>query len=275
MIKRTFSTVFLWLAIGGLLYFFGAPAGALLIAFLAAASQRELYSMLEKCGHRPLSSIGIALGLVLLAIAYFVPDLVPEALAVALVGIAAAVLACKPEERVGAFLATASGLVLIPFLLHCLIRVLHLAGDPTAGLILAFWIVLLVKFSDIGAYLIGTLLGRHKLAPSLSPGKTWEGAAGGLIVSAVMSAVWIALFPSAAQSVGLTPIGAALAALPIAAVGIVSDLLESAFKRAAKVKDSGNSIPGIGGAFDLTDSLILSVPVAYVLLLFFSRQAAG
>jgi len=266
VIKRTFSTLFLWLTIGGLLYFFRAPAGALLILLLAAASQHELYKMLEKSGHQPLRKTGLLLGILYLAAAYLMPDF--DGLALGVIIIAAASLFLKVTDRIGTLISTLSGFILIPFMLHFFIRILHLSADQTTGLVLAFWVVVLVKFADIGAYLTGTFIGKTKLAPNLSPGKTWEGACGGLVLSALVSANWIWFFrdldyfPS-----NLTPAIAALIAIPVAAVSIVSDLLESAFKRKAGVKDSGNTIPGIGGAYDLTDSLTLSAPLAYYFLL--------
>lgn len=287
MIKRTLSTLVLWLAIGGLLVFFRAPAGALLVIFLAATTQYELYTMLEKSGYPPLKRTGIGLGVLYLAAAYLLPLFAPEAettlqlgfnaLAPALVILAiAAILASRPEHRIRALISTIVGFVYVPFLLHYFIRILRLPADETSGLILAFWVVVMVKFADIGAYLTGSMIGRTKLAPSLSPGKTWEGATGGVVISALVSAAYVWFFQrSGSLSLPLTPWIAALAALPIAAVSIVSDLVESAFKRTANVKDSGRSIPGIGGSFDLTDSLILSVPIAYGILLCLTATAGA
>lgn len=280
MKKRTLSTIVLWLAVGGLLYFFGAHAGALLILFLAATSQYELYGMLAKSGYRPLHKTGIILGILYLAAAYLMPLSTGtvhmyaagfDGLALALVVIATASVFAKVPDRVATVLATSAGFIFIPFLLHFFIRILQLPlGETKTGLVLAVWVVVLVKFSDIGAYVTGSMIGRTKLAPSLSPGKTWEGAFGGLIVSALLSAgyAWFfarqGLFPMA-----VTPLAAAAIAIPVATISIVSDLLESAFKRRADVKDSGRTIPGIGGSYDLTDSLTLSAPVAYAFLLFF------
>ncbi len=270
MKKRTLSTIVLFLTIGTLLYVFGAPAGALLIAFLAATSQIEIYGMLAKSGYPPLPKTGIALGIAFLALAYFAPGFETLALAIALVVIAAASLFSKTPDRVATVISTAAGFLLIPFLLHFFVRILHLAENPTSGLILAFWVVVLVKFADIGAYLTGSMIGKNKLAPSLSPGKTWEGAIGGILISSSISAAY-AWFMSRGGHfpASLTPLAAFGIAIPIAAVSIVSDLLESAFKRRADVKDSGKTIPGIGGSFDLTDSLVLSAPVAYGFLLLF------
>jgi phosphatidate cytidylyltransferase len=119
----------------------------------------------------------------------------------------------------------------------------------------------------VGGLLTGLALGRHKMAPSISPKKTWEGTLGGLVFSMGIGAA-IAYFASGHLPENLTPTVAALVALPLAVTTVISDLIESAIKRRADIKDAGKLIPGIGGAFDLTDSLILTAPVAYFIFLF-------
>ena len=107
--------------------------------------------------------------------------------------------------------------------------------------------------------------GRHAMAPGISPKKTWEGACGGVVVAMGVGALvfWLGgpVLPDE-----MTPLRGALLAAPLAAVAIVSDLIESVIKRRASLKDSGGGVPGIGGIFDLTDSLILAAPVGYFLL---------
>jgi phosphatidate cytidylyltransferase len=147
--------------------------------------------------------------------------------------------------------------------------VLILLLDPGSdmGLALCLWLVAVAKFCDVGALLTGMAIGRHKLAPHISPKKTWEGAAGGVLTAAAVGAGIAALLPDYLPA-SFAPAVAALVAVPLAVVTIVSDLIESAMKRRADLKDAGKLIPGIGGAFDLTDSLILTAPVAYVIFLF-------
>jgi phosphatidate cytidylyltransferase len=102
------------------------------------------------------------------------------------------------------------------------------------------------------------------MSPVISPKKTWEGAVGGVLISMGIGAfvAWLARdhFPAY-----ITPLYAALIAAPIAIVGVVSDLIESVIKRRAAIKDSGGIIPGIGGVFDVSDSLILTAPLGYFL----------
>lgn len=132
--------------------------------------------------------------------------------------------------------------------------------------------VLLTKIGDIGAYVVGTVSnklmkgGNHKMVPSISPGKSWEGAAGGLIVTILLAIVFHYLFPQATV-VGSIPI-AIITGILMFFGSMAGDLMESVLKRAAGVKDSGTTIPGIGGVFDLVDSLFVTAPLAALIFLF-------
>lgn len=127
------------------------------------------------------------------------------------------------------------------------------------------WVLACVKLCDIGAYFTGTTIGRTKLIPWLSPGKTWEGLAGGLAVSGVAGAVgawWLARSGIDAPTVVL---GGAMGVL-FGGFGQIGDLSASLLKRDAGVKDSGRSMPGFGGVLDLIDSPVLVAPIAFWLL---------
>jgi phosphatidate cytidylyltransferase len=116
------------------------------------------------------------------------------------------------------------------------------------------WLVLIVCAADIGAYFAGRALGRRKLAPRVSPGKTWEGAIGGLMMVALVAWVGAAIF-------NLPPLGATAFACGIGIFSIVGDLTESMFKRAAALKDSGALLPGHGGLLDRIDSVTAAAPL--------------
>jgi phosphatidate cytidylyltransferase len=120
-----------------------------------------------------------------------------------------------------------------------------------------------VAAGDTGAFLAGSLLGRRKMLPLASPNKTWEGAAGGLVFAALGALAARALFFPA-----LSPARAACYGLALHALAQLGDPLESLFKRAAGVKDSGRLFPGHGGLLDRVDSFILAAPLFYYLLLF-------
>ena len=125
-----------------------------------------------------------------------------------------------------------------------------------------FWLPLgwfiLIWLNDTGAYFAGRAFGRHKLAPSISPGKTWEGWAGGMVASLVVAQGLHALVPVSAPWLAL--------AVVVSVLGPVGDLTESALKRRAGVKDSGQLLPGHGGILDRFDSHIFAAPLAAILL---------
>lgn len=118
-----------------------------------------------------------------------------------------------------------------------------------------------VKFTDIGAYFTGSFLGKHKMIPWLSPGKSWEGLAGGLATAAGVSilATWLMGIP-------MGPGQAAVFGAVVGALGQLADLCESLLKRSAGLKDSGSLVPQFGGVMDIIDSPLLSAPGAYLLM---------
>ncbi|MBU1453027.1 MAG: phosphatidate cytidylyltransferase [Proteobacteria bacterium] len=125
-------------------------------------------------------------------------------------------------------------------------------GRPSGGRVLLLFALFAVIAADVGAYFAGHMWGKHKLAPSISPGKTIEGVAGGALSSAVLGAVFAGLWlPDTSAGAG-----ALLGAL-LALVSVGGDLLESALKRAAGVKDSGGILPGHGGVLDRVDGILI------------------
>lgn len=143
---------------------------------------------------------------------------------------------------------------------------LRVRGTPRVdgSTVLILFVLLSVKFTDIGAYFGGRALGSHKLIPWLSPGKTWEGLFFGLLTAAGVGAA-CAVFIDARRGYVLPWWKGALFGAIIGGVGQLGDLLESMMKRDAEVKDSGSSIPGFGGILDITDSPLLAAPFAYLL----------
>lgn len=130
--------------------------------------------------------------------------------------------------------------------------------------------IIVAKLCDVGAYTVGRLIGRHKMAPSLSPGKTIEGAVGG-IAFAILGA-WLSvavLFPLATGSPSQTTwVGVVIYGLAVGLAGMLGDLAESLIKRDVMRKDSGTNVPGFGGFLDIYDSLLLAAPVAFGLWAF-------
>lgn len=132
------------------------------------------------------------------------------------------------------------------------------------GRYFVLYMVLVVKMTDMGAYFIGSAIGKHKAFPRISPAKSWEGCIGGVLV-AMGCSIGVCLLTGGDFQVVTLPIHHAVILGGVLAVtGIVGDLLESMFKRAAGVKDSGTFIRGMGGGLDVMDSLILASPVLYL-----------
>jgi phosphatidate cytidylyltransferase len=139
-------------------------------------------------------------------------------------------------------------------------------GLASGGLLLLLP-VLATWASDTGAYAVGRTMGRHKLLPSVSPGKTIEGSVGGLLGSVLVTWLltrWL-LRPAAHLDFRWAPVGVILFGAMVSAVGQVGDLAKSLLKRDAGVKDSSTLIPGHGGVLDRVDSLLFVLPVSYVL----------
>lgn len=145
-----------------------------------------------------------------------------------------------------------------------LARILFFPGTES-GAHLMLLVVAVVKFGDMGAYAIGSWVGRHKMIPHISPAKSWEGA-GGAVLGSLLAALLMMLFDRARLSPlnwsNIFPL-----ALLLCLAGILGDLAESVLKRCHRVKDSGHAFPGIGGILDLTDSLLFAAPVAYFYLM--------
>ena len=143
---------------------------------------------------------------------------------------------------------------------------LWLRADPVSGRADVLFLLLVVWAGDIGAYAVGRWWGGPRLAPSISPGKTWSGAIGGLL-AAVAAGLLAAHF--LAQPVTVWRVAAIAVVLSVVAQG--GDLLESFVKRRLAVKDSGNLIPGHGGLFDRLDGILAAAPVAALLALILGR----
>ena len=163
---------------------------------------------------------------------------------------------------------TMLGVLYVSWLLGFLLKIYFYAAPADAkfdpGYCLLFFI-LATKCSDIGAFLLGSMIGRHKMIPKVSPAKTWEGLVGALLLSTT-AAMLMAHYWGDTRLGGLTPLHAA-ALGPLLGVGaVLGDLVESVFKRDSGVKDSGSFFPGIGGILDLLDSLLFNAPLMFLYL---------
>lgn len=237
----------------------GLAAVVALIAILAAG---ELYAITRREHRLPNEVFGlVAVAAMPLAAAYGGLSGLGAVIAVLIVGALAWHLAF-PKVMLTDTAVTLFGAVYIGFTLSHLVLLRQLDGGSELVLIT----LVSVWANDISAYLVGSSVGRHKMAPHISPAKSWEGfAAGTLFTIAVWGAAHFLVDTGASLTWHLA-IG-----LAVSVAAVVGDLAESRFKREAAVKDSGNGLPGHGGFLDRFDSLILVSVVAYYMLLFASR----
>ena len=242
---------------------------AALLSAAAAVGTYELTRMAAGLGSRPVVqvsltwSVGLVVATHLHAVGHpLMVTVVPAIAGGALVSLAAVGLGRGLANWRGDYLATAGSALFAGGLLGfgALLRGL---GD---GAEWAIVMLLIISAADLGAYAVGSHYGRHKLVPSISPGKSWEGAIAGL-AAAVGVAVALAAGFGLAVSVA---VAAGLGALMWGGA-LVGDLAESGLKRSAGVKDSGSLIPGHGGLFDRLDSIVLNLVLCYC----FVRWVAG
>ena len=268
MLQRTLSTIALWLIVLSLLYFFGTDGAVWIVAGITVLTLREFYGLLKHMGYDPFDKLGMTLGAAVNLAPYYLSKYGVQTIdlvAFAVIAFSIRILAERTaQSRVETLAASLFGLIYVPVMLQYFVRIVttHTPHEHT-GLVLFLWVIAESKFCAVGALLTGLTIGKHKMAPVISPKKSWEGAVGGLLVSALVGA-GLAACTRAYLPTNFTPLIAGLIALPLGALGIVADLIESIIKRRATIKDSGATIPGIGGMFDGTDSLILTAPAAFL-----------
>lgn len=155
-----------------------------------------------------------------------------------------------------------TGKIVLGLLYVCLpLSILIFVDKHPTGNIWIFFLLTVIFMSDTGAFYFGKAFGKHKLYPSVSPGKTWEGAIGGLLSSLLAASIFIRIFPIYKFSFYLLVLAASLSIM-----GQVGDLAESMLKRNYGIKDSGTILPGHGGVLDRIDALLFSIPILYIFL---------
>ena len=149
------------------------------------------------------------------------------------------------------------GILVLTFTWVAVAAILH----NVSGQWLLLLAILIVVLADVGGYFVGTLFGKHKLAPLVSPGKSWEGFAGGLLLQFVLVAGLLWALPYI-----VTPISLLILVIPVALYSVLGDLFESMVKRHSGVKDSSQLLPGHGGVLDRIDGIMAALPLFSLLL---------
>ncbi len=270
---RVLSAVLILAVVFGAAFWLPAFGLFLIVLALAMLGTVEFLSFLRSARfpHHPSLIIGGAL--VFLTSLYYSlrhgSVLAPEEMEVLVLVLYVAAVFVTPVWIAGSgspmhgVFASVGALFYVPFLFGFLLKLLF-AWPVGEGRLLVLYLILVVKFSDIGAYFVGCSFGKHKLIPRISPAKSWEGCAGGVGASLLMSLAFYAVFRGDLGVVRLNLLDATALGLLLPVVAIHGDLIESMFKRAADVKDSSAMVRGMGGWLDVLDSLLFAAPALYL-----------
>jgi phosphatidate cytidylyltransferase len=257
---RVLTAVILFFAVWAMLKLAPLAVFLGLVGFAVAAACWECYGLMAAFGHRPLAVLGTVA-----SVCFVTPWMKPGSspgpalpLSLAMM-LASSMLMWRRRDVREMFAdagATMTPMIFVGLPLSFFGALRMMPGED--GLDLPLLLLLCVSASDIAALYAGTLLGRHRLAPAISPKKTWEGAAAGTAASILAALVFQPIIMQRLHAGHAATIG-----LLLGLVGILGDLTESVFKRAAGAKDSSRLLPGHGGVLDRVDSLLFAAPALY------------
>lgn len=260
-VQRTLSgAVYVAVVVAAIM--FSLPAASALFAIIACMAMREYHSLMK-------SPSGVTAWSILLLLGLYTDMLIDwSAWSHVLFGFLLILALCaelfrkadNPMRNWGNLLIS---LVMIALPLSLTTKILHM-GDWDVQRFVLLSVFVCIWLNDSGAYCVGSLIGKHKMFPRVSPGKSWEGLAGGFVFSLLAGFVFSLLVKDYALWQWLA------IAFTVSLFGTFGDLMESLLKRTIGVKDSGKFMPGHGGVLDRFDSLLLALPAVYLLLLMFN-----
>lgn len=277
LLYRALSSLVLWLILLSLIFSHFVGGIFLVCSTVALIAQWEFYSMQRKRGFDVFKKTGVLCGALLFTFYYlhfvegkgnvdFWAAVELLVLLIAILGaISRPIFVGDRDKAVVTVALTLFGFFYVPYLFGFMLKILFLRENIAQGFFLILYLLAVTKMTDVGAYAAGSLFGWHKMNPSISPKKTWEGFVGGVVIAIALSICLITYIPELAF---LSGVHAWTLGFLLAVTGVLGDLGESLIKRSADIKDSGHIIPGIGGALDLVDSVLFTAPVFYCYLLF-------
>ena len=256
MLKKRVITALWGIPLLVAVIWFGEPWFSLLVAIWGLLAVFEFYRLVADSKVPPLTYFGLIWTLLFILSPHFNYDLLIPLLLTSIVILPLIWLILRPQKEL-AFVRwawTIAGILYVGWLLSHLVALRGL----DAGRDWVFFALFITFASDTSAFFVGRALGRHHLAPRISPGKTWEGA-----VAGVFGAIMVSLLLVTLLSLPLSYWQAILLGLVVSIFGQLGDLVESLFKRNMGAKESGRSIPGHGGALDRIDSVVFAGIVVY------------
>ncbi len=285
LLARFGSTVALWALIGSTLFFAKPILFYLMIGGVMLVAIIEYFDILHFRKHK-----WEAIVTILISMAYFTGSFWQAALgngtnfqvwdgvAIAAVIFAGFILHMRHKIEPGVshigVMICVFGFIYVAYLFNYLTRIVYLDDgaehmSEAPGRTYLLFLLAVTKFADVGAYLLGSAIGKHKMIPHISPGKTWEGMIGAF--GAALLCAFLIKWLLGADAPLLTTKHTAILALLMTVGGILGDLAESTLKRSLGTKDSGLVLPGIGGALDLIDSVLFTAPIVYFYLLWLNQ----
>ena len=278
-ILRFTSTIALW-SVALLIIFSGYELGFFaLIAAFGLLTLWEFYGMLDHKGLPNFKITAMVCGAIMLCGSFYYFSTIGPAQSydfemACLLGFLLTVFArqmfesLRDDAPLRTMAYTIFGLLYVLWLFNFMTKIVYVVPRSPSGAVTgqfyALYLIAITKFSDMGAYLTGSVFGKHMMVPHISPKKSWEGFAGALLFSLLASWGLYKLMPG--QLAVLNWTHATVLGLLLGFAAVVGDLAESIIKRSTGVKDSGNFLPGIGGALDLIDSLLFTAPLLFFYL---------
>jgi len=277
--RRLFSTLVLWSLILGTILVGWEVGIFLIISGLGLIALWEFFVMLDVSKRPNFKIFGMICGLAMFTGGYYwsqrngPPSAYDFELAILMcfmLGVFARQMFQKMRDPVPVetMAYTIFGLLYVVWLFSFVTKVVYIVprnlDHSIGGQFYLLYLLVVTKFSDMGAYVTGSLIGKHKLVPHISPAKTWEGFFGALGFSSLASVGLWKLLPEKLSLFNLQH--CVVLGLLLGFAAIIGDLGESLIKRSADVKDSGKFLPGIGGSLDLIDSLLFTAPLLYFYL---------
>lgn len=278
-LSRLFSTLVLWTVVLWTIFAGHEPGFFALIFIMAMGALWEFYRMLDHKGLPNFKITAMICGAIMMAGSFHYFSTVGPVKSydfeiVALFGLLITVFTrqmfkgLREVSPLPTMAYTLFGLMYVIWMFNFMNKIVYLlprsADGHVTGQFYVLYLMVVTKFSDMGAYITGSMIGKHLLIPHISPKKTWEGFFGALVFSTAGSYGMKLLMPQHLLLLNWTH--ATVLGLLLGFAAIVGDLAESIIKRGVDVKDSGNFLPGIGGALDLIDSLLFTAPLLFIYL---------